>query len=93
MHIATVQEGVGHLADDRPPMSMAAGETLVVDSLEAVKIILHQAVKGRGLRISRVISACRLPVHNLRNGRSTTFAKVPSPETTVDGYGIVPAYQ
>ena len=34
--IPAIEEGIGHLKDDRPPMPMGWGEAFVIEALEAV---------------------------------------------------------
>ena len=41
--IAAIDEGISYLPDYRPPKPMGWGETLVIEALEAVEIVLDQA--------------------------------------------------
>ncbi len=43
--IATIDEGIGYLAQHRPPMPMGWREALVIEALEALEIVLDQAEK------------------------------------------------
>jgi hypothetical protein len=68
--IPAIEEGIGHLKDDRPPMPMGWGEAFVIEALEAVEIVLDQAEKQRVLGISGSIDSAGTLVHALPNERA-----------------------
>ena len=47
---AAGQELLDHLGDDRPPVSKAVREQVVVDSCELSELVLQEAIQRRGPR-------------------------------------------
>ena len=43
--VVNIQESISHLADPRPPEAVLFCETLLVNSLELLKMVLHQGTK------------------------------------------------
>ena len=73
--VCAVQILVNDLADDRAPEAILVLVGIVINALEALKVILDERIQRGVARISGVINACRLLAHSLRNRLATTFCE------------------
>lgn len=72
--VATVEESVGDLADDRSPEAVLFGKAIVVNTLELIEVVFDQPIKRRGFGIAWKIDACDSGSHIPRNGGQGDFA-------------------
>jgi hypothetical protein len=76
VQISAIDVLIDDLTDDGAPEAVLPLIDIVINLFEAVKVILDQGEQWGIARISRMINACRLPVHKLQNRAASSFTKV-----------------
>ena len=69
--LSTLEKGGHGTFHDRPPVATLGRKPLVVDLLERVEMLVHQARQIRGLRIAWTVQVQRLDTRRRQDGHGS----------------------